>query len=98
MAGKLLYSNICSNSMSLMTTPSASPLPDYPVPDSPVPDCPVPPHGGRPRSMQGDSPALSSGVLKAMSPGVVDFLFRQLVAGEPAEDVQWSREGTILAA
>ncbi|UKA55890.1 hypothetical protein LFT45_08250 [Arthrobacter sp. FW305-BF8] len=34
--------------------------------------------------------------LKAMSPGVVDFLFRQLVAGEPAEDVQWGREGVAL--
>ena len=38
------------------------------------------------------------GVLKAMSPGVVDFLFRQLVAGEPAEDVQWHREGAVLSA
>jgi hypothetical protein len=38
------------------------------------------------------------GVLKAMSPGVVDFLFRRLVAGEPAEDVQWHREGTALSA
>ena len=34
--------------------------------------------------------------MKAMSPGVVDFLFRQLVAGEPPEDVQWRREGTVL--
>ena len=33
-----------------------------------------------------------------MSPGVVDFLFRRLVAGEPAEDVQWGKEGTALAA
>ncbi|MFF2245632.1 hypothetical protein ACFVTM_15780 [Arthrobacter sp. NPDC058130] len=31
-----------------------------------------------------------------MSPGVVDFLFRRLVAGEPAEDVQWRNEGTAL--
>jgi len=38
-----------------------------------------------------------SGVLKAMSPGVVDFLFRRLVAGEPAEDDQWGQEGTALA-
>jgi hypothetical protein len=38
------------------------------------------------------------GVLKAMSPGVVDFLFRRLVAGESAEDVQWHREGTALSA
>ncbi|MFH5880621.1 hypothetical protein [Arthrobacter sp. NA-172] len=36
------------------------------------------------------------GPMKAMSPGVVDFLFRQLVAGEPPEDVQWQREGTVL--
>ncbi|WP_442017051.1 hypothetical protein [Paenarthrobacter sp. 2TAF44] len=34
--------------------------------------------------------------MKAMSPGVVDFLFRQLVAGEPPEDVQWRSEGTVL--
>ena len=40
----------------------------------------------------------ASGVLKAMSPGVVDFLFRRLVAGESSEDVQWNREGTVLAA
>ncbi|MET1021362.1 MAG: hypothetical protein ABWX69_04085 [Arthrobacter sp.] len=40
----------------------------------------------------------ASGVLKAMSPGVVDFLFRQLVAGGPAEDVQWQSEGTVLSA
>lgn len=33
-----------------------------------------------------------------MSPGVVDFLFRRLVAGESSEDVQWNREGTVLAA
>ena len=43
-------------------------------------------------------PDAISGVLKAMSPGVVDFLFRQLVAGEPAEDVQWQEEGTVLSA
>lgn len=36
------------------------------------------------------------GPMKAMSPGVVDFLFRQLVAGEPPEDVEWRREGTVL--
>lgn len=39
-----------------------------------------------------------SGVLKAMSPGVVDYLFRQLVSGRPAEDVQWEREGISLSA
>ncbi|BCW18772.1 hypothetical protein NtRootA9_14800 [Arthrobacter sp. NtRootA9] len=43
-------------------------------------------------------PEPGAGVLKAMSPGVVDFLFRQLVAGRPAEDVQWEREGVSLAA
>ena len=37
-------------------------------------------------------------MLKAMSPGVVDFLFRQLVAGEPAEDHRWRQEGTALSA
>lgn len=46
------------------------------------------------RAGDGESGA---GVLKAMSPGVVDFLFRRLVAGEPAEDVQWGKEGTALA-
>lgn len=38
------------------------------------------------------------GVLKAMSPAVVDFLFRRLVAGESPEDLQWHREGTPLSA
>ncbi|WP_457971975.1 hypothetical protein [Arthrobacter sp. D1-17] len=38
------------------------------------------------------------GLLKAMSPGVVDYLFRQLVSGEPAEDVPWQREGIPLSA
>ena len=33
-----------------------------------------------------------------MSPGVVDYLFRQLVSGRPAEDVQWQQEGVSLAA
>ncbi|MGF6835367.1 hypothetical protein QF015_003562 [Paenarthrobacter sp. TE4293] len=43
------------------------------------------------------SPEGLAGPMKAMSPGVVDFLFRQLVAGEPPEDSQWRREGTVLA-
>ena len=43
-------------------------------------------------------PEEAPGLLKAMSPGVVDFLFRQLVAGEPAEDVPWQREGAALSA
>ncbi|MBT2514253.1 hypothetical protein J7E82_12115 [Arthrobacter sp. ISL-30] len=37
------------------------------------------------------------GPMKAMSPGVVDYLFRQLVAGKPAEDIEWQREGPALA-
>ena len=39
-----------------------------------------------------------AGLMKAMSPGVVDFLFRQLVTGRPAEDVQWQDEGITLTA
>ncbi|MEO5780898.1 hypothetical protein [Arthrobacter oryzae] len=45
----------------------------------------------------GGPPVAGSGVLKAMSPGVVDFLFRKLVAGESAEDFQWHTEGVALA-
>ena len=41
-------------------------------------------------------PLEAGGPLQAMSPGVVDFLFRQLVNGEPPEDVHWRREGTLL--
>lgn len=45
------------------------------------------------------APATSAdGPLQAMSPGVVDYLFRQLVSGNPAEDVQWGREGISLSA
>jgi hypothetical protein len=39
-----------------------------------------------------------AGPLKAMSPGVVDYLFRRLVAGDPAEDTQWGKEGVALSA
>ena len=42
--------------------------------------------------------ARDSGLLKAMSPGVVDYLFRQLVAGRAAADVQWENEGISLDA
>jgi hypothetical protein len=63
----------------------------HPGPDRSGPDRANTPPAGR---LDGDSGA---GVLKAMSPGVVDFLFRRLVAGEPAEDVQWGKEGTALA-
>lgn len=44
-----------------------------------------------------DSPR-AAGLLKAMSPGVVDFLFRQLITGGSADDVQWHREGITLSA
>ena len=61
---------------------------------------PVFPASGTRRSTSPEQhvPDAGSGVLRAMSPGVVDFLFRQLVAGEAAEDVQWHREGTVLSA
>lgn len=39
-----------------------------------------------------------AGLTRAMSPGVVDFLFRQLVAGRSAEDIQWQQEGITLTA
>lgn len=35
--------------------------------------------------------------MKALSPGVVDYLFRQLVAGRSSDDVQWQEEGIALA-
>ncbi|MDQ0801758.1 hypothetical protein [Arthrobacter sp. SLBN-112] len=49
-------------------------------------------------SLQPESTQSTNLPLKAMSPGVVDYLFRQLVSGRPAEDVQWEREGITLAA
>lgn len=48
---------------------------------------------GRPSATPSDD-----GPLKAMSPGVVDYLFRQMVTGQPAEDVQWGCEGIPLSA
>jgi hypothetical protein len=39
-----------------------------------------------------------AGPLKAMSPGVVDYLFRQLVTGKTSDDVQWEQEGISLTA
>jgi len=59
---------------------------------APVPeDATVNQSTGAHHSSQGDN------VLKALSPGVVDFLFRRLVGGEAAEDLQWHREGTALS-
>jgi len=53
----------------------------------------------QPRTPGSDRPpAAATGLLKAMSPGVVDYLFRQLVTGNPAEDVQWGSEGLALSA
>ncbi|WP_238989144.1 hypothetical protein [Arthrobacter ulcerisalmonis] len=53
--------------------------------NTPPPRAPVPQTG-------------STGLMKAMSPGTVDYLFRQLVAGRSSEDDQWAREGISLAA
>ncbi len=50
------------------------------------------PSPGTPASEPG-----TTGVMKAMSPGVVDYLFRQLVNGRPPEDVQWEQEGISLS-
>jgi len=58
----------------------------------------ISPAGVRPAGVPAEDPDAGGGLLKAMSPGVVDYLFRQLVSGRPAEDVQWEREGISLAA
>jgi hypothetical protein len=62
------------------------------------PDFAGPERAGLPAVGRAQGCEAGAGVLKAMSPGVVDFLFRRLVAGEPAEDVQWGQDGTALAA
>jgi hypothetical protein len=64
-----------------------------PGPDPSGPERTSSPPGGR-----ADGGESVAGVLKAISPGVVDFLFRRLVAGDPAEDVQWGKEGAALAS
>ena len=51
-----------------------------------------------PDALAPGDPGTADGPLKAMSPGVVDYLFRQLVSGRPAEDVAWEKEGVSLAA
>ncbi|WP_258805465.1 hypothetical protein [Pseudarthrobacter sp. NS4] len=56
------------------------------------------PSHGIPGDGQHRSESGSTGLLKAMSPGVVDFLFRQMVAGRPAEDVHWEQEGISLSS
>lgn len=85
---RILYSNICSNTMDAMQTPSQPPpFPDVQAGGGPAPSAIEP--GGTPQP---------AGPMKAMSPGVVDFLFRQLVAGRSAEDAQWRAEGIALSA
>lgn len=56
------------------------------------------PDGPSPAGSPPGDPDAAAGPLRAMSPGVVDYLFRQLVSGRPAEDVAWEREGISLAA
>ncbi|MFF1882343.1 hypothetical protein ACFVVC_12845 [Pseudarthrobacter sp. NPDC058196] len=59
------------------------------------------PSSGSPARRESLQPAHAHSVnlpLRAMSPGVVDYLFRQLVSGRPPEDLQWEREGITLAA
>ncbi|WP_235564357.1 hypothetical protein [Arthrobacter sp. Soil762] len=50
------------------------------------------------RDAQDPGSAQPVGLMKAMSPGVVDFLFRQLVEGRPPVDIQWQDEGVTLTA
>lgn len=55
--------------------------------------------GGRRRpAPDASSTVQPAGLMRAMSPGVVDFLFRRLVAGRSAEDIQWQQEGITLTA
>ncbi|WP_227007508.1 hypothetical protein [Pseudarthrobacter sp. AB1] len=73
-----------------MQTPSQPrPFPEFPLAGGSV----------RPaRDAQDAAPAHPAGLMKAMSPGVVDFLFRQLVAGRSPVDIQWQDEGVTLTA
>ena len=99
-----LYSNICSNTIVAMQTPSPR-LPSQRVPSQrlsseSLPQAGMPATGAPGRAAQdaGDGPAQPTGLMKAMTPGVVDYLFRQLVAGESPEDLQWQQEGVTLSA
>ena len=104
-----LNSNICSNIIDAMQTPSSRlPSPSFPsqslpsqrLPSQTLPQSGMPATGGPARAVQdaGGTPAQPTGLMKAMTPGVVDYLFRQLVAGESSEDVQWQQEGVTLSA
>ncbi len=73
-----------------MQTPSQP----RPIPESPAAGGSVRPD----RDAQDAASAHPAGLMKAMSPGVVDFLFRQLVAGRAPVDIQWQDEGVTLAA
>lgn len=125
---KPLYSNICSNNMEPMQTPSqrlpatripatrfpATGLPATGLPATGLPATGLPATGlqdaeiARRETPAHEPPALGipapetpaepGGLMKAMSPGVVDFLFRQLVAGESPEDLPWQQEGVTLSA
>ncbi|WP_236557494.1 hypothetical protein [Arthrobacter sp. 9AX] len=67
------------------------------TPSSRVPASGVPASGNPSSGASAAEPRLD-GPLKAMSPGVVDYLFRQLVTGKTSEDIQWEQEGISLAA
>ncbi|MDQ0679261.1 hypothetical protein QFZ30_002643 [Arthrobacter pascens] len=75
-------------------------LPSQRLPSESLPQTEVPATGGPARAAQdaGGGPPQPTGLMKAMTPGVVDYLFRQLVAGESPEDVQWQQEGVTLSA
>jgi hypothetical protein len=83
-----LYSNICSNIIDVMDTP----FEPQQFPDPPAAGGHVRPAPGAGTTEQ------QTGLMRAMSPGVVDFLFRQLVAGRYVEDIQWQQEGIALTA
>lgn len=83
--------------MNGMSSPMEPVFPERSVPQHSFSEGRLPERGFREGGLPRREPD-PSGVLKAMSPGVVDFLFRRLVAGESSEDVQWNREGTALAA
>lgn len=101
-SGKLLYSNICSNTLDGMQTPSGSSRTAdssrTAVSSRAVPAQHTQPAQVAPVARAAGRSSQPAGLTKAMSPGVVDYLFRQLVTGESSEDVQWQREGVTLSA
>jgi len=99
---KLLCSNICSNTLDAMQTPSGSSRTTASsrtaVSSGAVPAQQTQPAQVAPVARAAGRSSQPAGLTKAMSPGVVDYLFRQLVTGESSEDVQWQREGVTLSA